>query len=151
MKLDEADVHKIVVSNKTKGNDETSKVFIGYMDDISGVIPLCIILPQMSGWIKYFENGGKNISFKTEDDGVYVKYDSIWNKIKELLGSVKFHSNPNYDDSYIKTKVKTFSSMIKTLFDGNEIPKERIEYVCIACIIVDSVLKVDKKRYPQVY
>ena len=39
--------------------------------------------------------------------------------------------------------------MIKTLLDGNEIPKERIEYACIACISVDSVLKIDKKNYPQ--
>ena len=49
----------------------------------------------------------------------------MWNKIKELLGGVKFHSEPIHDDSYIKTKVKTFSEMIKTLFDGNEIPKVR--------------------------
>ena len=41
--------------------------------------------------------------------------------------------------------------MIKTLFDGNEIPKERVEYACIACISVDFVLRVDKKNYPQVY
>ena len=60
MNLGEAEVDKIVVSNKIKGNNETSKGFIGYMDDISGIVgPLCIILPQMSGWIKYFENGGK--------------------------------------------------------------------------------------------
>ena len=68
-----------------------------------------------------------------------------------MLGGIKFHSEPIYDDSYIKTKVKTFSEMIKTLFDGNEIPKERVEHVCIACISVDSVLKVDKKNYPQGY
>ena len=42
------------------------------MDDI-GVVPLCIILPQMSDWIKYFENGGKNMSFKIEDDEEYLK------------------------------------------------------------------------------
>ena len=60
MNLGEAEVDKIVVSNKIKGNNETSKGFIDYMDDISGIVgPLCIILPQMSGWIKYFENGGK--------------------------------------------------------------------------------------------
>ena len=100
----------------------------------------------MSGWIKYFENGGKNMSFKIKDDEVYLKHNSIWNKIKELLGGVKFHSEPIYDDSYIKTKVKTFSDMIKTLFGGDEIPKERIEYVCVACISVDSVLKVDKNK-----
>ena len=67
------------------------------------------------------------------------------------MGGVKFHSEPIYDDSYIKTNVKTSSNMIKNLFDGNEIPKERIEYACIACISVDSVLKIDKKNYPQVY
>ena len=139
-------------SNKIKGNNETSKVFIGYMDDISSIVThLCIILPQMNGWTKYFENGGKNILFQIEDDSVYLTYNEIWNKIKELLGGVKFHSKPIYDDSYIKTKVKTFSEMIKTLFDGNEIPKERIEYICIAFISVDSVLKIDKKNYPQVY
>ena len=88
------------------------------------------------------------MSFKLEDDSVYLKYNEIWNKIKELLGGVKFHSELIYDDSYIKTKVKTFSEMIKTLFDGNEILKERIEYVCIAFISVDSVLKLDKKNYP---
>ena len=81
------------------------------------------------------------MSFKIEDDSVYLKYNEIWNKIKELLGGAKFHSEPIYDDSYIKTKVKTFSDMIETLFDGNEIPKERAEHICIACISVDFCLK----------
>ena len=144
------DINKIVVSNKTKGNNERSKYFIGYMDNIGEITPLYIVLPQMSGYIKYFENGGKNMSFKIDDDSVYIKYNQIWNKIKELLG-VKLYSEPIYDDSYIKTKVKTFSGIIKTLFSGDEIPKERLEYACIACVSVDSVLKVDKKNYPQFY
>ena len=42
----------------------------------------CLLLPQMSGWIKYFENCGKNMSFKIEDDEVYLKYNEIWNKIR---------------------------------------------------------------------
>ena len=150
IKLNFADVDKMVASNKIKGNNETSNVFIGYLDDISGIVThLCIILPQMSGWIKYFEISGKNMSCKIEDDEVYIKYNSIWNKIKELLG-VKFYSEPTYDNSYIKSKVKTFSDVIKTLFEEDEIPKERVEYACIACISVDSVLKVYKKNYPQV-
>ena len=41
--------------------------------------------------------------------------------------------------------------MINTLFSGNEIPKERNRYICTAAICVDSILKVDKKNYPQVY
>ena len=64
---------------------------------------------------------------------------------------IKFHSEPIYDDSYIKTKVKTFSDIIKTLFSGDEIPKERVEYVYIASIGIDSLLKTGKKNFPQVY
>ena len=60
-------------------------------------------------------------------------------------------SEPIYDDQYVKTKVKTFSEVIKTFFDGNEIPKENIEYVCIPYISIHSILKVDKENYPQVY
>ena len=56
-----------------------------------------------------------------------------------------------YDDKYIKTKVKTFSNMINTLFSGNETPRENNHYICIAAICIDSILKVDKKNYPQVY
>ena len=41
--------------------------------------------------------------------------------------------------------------MIKTSFDGGDIPKEKVEYVCISCISIDSVLKADRKYYPQVY
>ena len=115
--LNVVDINKIVVGNKIKGNNETSKYFIGCLADINIITPLCIILPQMSGWIKYFENGCKSMSFKIENDEVYIKYNSIWNKIKELLG-VKFYSEPIYGDSYIKSKVKTFSDMSKTLFDG---------------------------------
>ena len=61
------------------------------------------------------------------------------------------YNEPICDDNYIKTKVKIFSDIIKTLFNGNEIPKERVGYACIACVSVDSVLKVDKKNYSQVY
>ena len=108
------------------------------MHDDDVIKPLRIILPQMSGYIKYFDNGGKNMSFKIEDEDVYLKYTEIWNKIKKSLG-IKFHGQPIYDDKYIKTKVKTFSSLINTLFSGNEIPKERNHYICIAAICIDSV------------
>ena len=104
----------------------------------------------MSGYIQRFENGGKNMSFKIEAESVHVKYNQIWNTIKELL-DVNFNTESIYDDSYIKTKVKTFSDIVKTLFSGDEIPKERVEYSCLSCISIDSVFKVDKKNFPQVY
>ena len=67
-----------------------------------------------------------------------------------MLNGVKLSRDVIYDDQYIKTKVKTFK-MVKTLFDGDKISEEKIEYECIPCISIDSVLKGDKKWYPQVY
>ena len=83
-------------------------------------------------------------------ENVYLKYTEIWNKIKSVL-NVKSHSQPIYDEKYIKTKIKTFNNTINTLFSGDEIPKERIHYVCISVICIDSVLRTDKKNYAQVY
>ena len=104
----------------------------------------------MSRYIKYFENGSKNMSFKIEGEGFYLKYTEIWNKIKSIL-NVKLHGQLIYDEKYIKTKVKTFNSMINTLFLGDEIPKEKIHYVCIPEVCIDSMLKIDKKNHTQVY
>ena len=90
------------------------------------------------------------MSFMVKDDNVLDKYNKIWNKIKEKL-SIKFHSMPVYDETYIKAKVREFDGKIKTNFLGNEVPKENMHYTCIACITIDSVMKMDKKNYPQVY
>ena len=85
------------------------------------------------------------MSFNMEDESVYLKYTEIRNKIKKSLNT-RFHSQPIYDDKYIKTKGNTFSSMINTLFfSGNEIPREKNHYICITVICIDSVLRIDKK------
>ena len=83
-------------------------------------------------------------------ESVYLKYSEIWNKLKSIL-NVKFYSQPIYDEKYIQTKVKAFNNTINTPFSGNEIPKERIHYICSSGIYIDSVLRTDKKNYPQVY
>ena len=93
------DSSKILVSDKFKLSDNSCRFFIGY--SVGGVIrPLCIILPQMSGYIKYFDNGGKNMLFKIEEESVHLKYTKTWNKIKRVLGT-RFHSQPIYDGKYI--------------------------------------------------
>ena len=104
----------------------------------------------MSGYIKYFENGGKNISFMLKNDDVLDKYNEIWGNIKTDL-KTKFHSMPVYDEKYIKAKVREFNGVIKTNFLGDEIPKESMHYICIACITIDSVMRMEKKNYSQVY
>ena len=92
----------VVISYRVKQNNDTYKYFIGYLHDDDVIKPLCVILPQMSGYIKYFDNSGKNMSFKIEEESVYLKCSKIWNKNKSIL-NVKFHSQPIYDDKYIKT------------------------------------------------
>ena len=75
--LDLRNVDQIVMSYKFKHNDDGFEYFIGYKEG-EIVKPLCIILPQMSGYIKYFENGGKNMSFVIKDDDVLDKYNENW-------------------------------------------------------------------------
>ena len=58
---------------------------------------------------------------------------------------------PVYDEKYIKAKVREFNGVIKTNFLGDEIPKESMHYTCIACITIDSLMRIEKKNYPQVY
>ena len=135
------------MSHKFKHGDDGFKYFIGYKEG-EIVKLLCIILPRMTGYIKYFENGGKNMSFAIKD--VLDKYNEIWDKIKEAL-SIKFHSMPAYDEKYIKAKVREFNGVIKTNFLSDEVPKENKHYTCIACITIDSVMRMEKTNYPQVY
>ena len=83
---------EIVVPGKFKHSDEVFKYFIGYQEG-EIVKPLCINLPQISGYIKCFENGGKTMSFLIKNDEVREKYKKIWDVIKNKL-SIKFNSEP---------------------------------------------------------
>ena len=99
--LDSVDLDKIVVSSKWKINETTYKYLCGYLNnDI-----LCVILPQMDGYITYFDNGGKNMTFVTDNEKVYDKYNEIWEVIRKLL-KVKFTVNPVRDDKYLVAKLK---------------------------------------------
>ena len=90
------------------------------------------------------------MSFMVKDDSVLDKYNKIWNVNKNKL-NIKFHSKPVYNQKYLKVKVKEFDGAIKTNFLGNEVPKENVNHACIACITIDSVMRMDKKNYQQVY
>ena len=148
--LDYVDLNKIVVSNKWKINDTTYKYLCGYLNN-DFIQPFCVILPQMNGCIKYFDDGGKNMSFVTYNEEVYKKYNEIWEVVRKLL-KLKFTVIPIRDDKYIIAKLKIFNGTNKTKFTDNIIPIERNNYTCIAAIDIDSVLKIDNKRaYPQAY
>ena len=91
------DLDQIVVSGRFTHNDKGSKYFIGYQK--GGIIkPLCIILPQINGYIKYFENGGKNMSFMIKDDKMVERICLLWLKmIKCGINMIKF-------EMWLKTK-----------------------------------------------
>ena len=167
--LDSVDLSKIVVSSKWKLNDTTYKYFCGYLNNDTTksssseriIQPLCVILPQMNGYIKYFDNGGKNMSFVIDDEEVYEKYDKIWNVVKALL-KLKFTASLIRDDKYILAKLKIFkkknNNKIIIIHNNNKfnnnnniVPMEKNHYICIPLIDIDSVLKIDKKVYPQAY
>ena len=93
-------VNQIVVSDKFNYNEEGFKYCIDYQKR-EIVKPLCIILPQMNRYIKYFEYGRMTMSFQIK---VREQYEKNWGVIKNKL-SFKLHSEPVYDKKYLKTKV----------------------------------------------
>ena len=144
--LDSVDLSKIIVSSKWKISDTKYKYFCGYINN--GVIQLlCVILPHMKGYIKYFDDGGKNMSFVTDDREVFEKYNEIW----EVVLKLKFTVSPVRDDKYMKAKLKIFKNVNIATLTNNVIPEENTYYNCISAIDFDSVLKLDKKAYRQAY
>ena len=148
--LDSVDLSKIVVSNKWKINDTTYKYLCGYLSN-DVIQPLCVILPQMNVYIKYFDDGGKNMSFVTDDEKFYEKYNEIWEVVRKFL-KLKFTVGPIRDDKYVIAKLKIFNGTNRTTFTDDIIPFEKNHYTCIPAIDIDSVLKIDNKRaYPHAY
>ena len=64
------DLSKIVASSRWKLNDTIYKYFCDYLNN-DVIKPLCVILLQMNGYIKYFDDGGKNMWFVTDDEKVF--------------------------------------------------------------------------------
>ena len=147
--LDNIDVNKILVSKKELyGTKNSHKYFIGYNDgDI--IRPLCILLPKMIVFVKHFDSN-QTRSFKVSDNKMLKKYKKIWEKVANLL-TIKFDSEPIYGDvdQYIKTKIKTYCDRGDTNFHGQKVRKENATYKYKSLIMLDSVIRVNKKYYPQ--
>ena len=122
--LDSVDLDKIIASNKWKINDTTYKYSCGYLSN-NVIQSLCVVLPQMNGYIKYFDDGGKNMSFVTDDEEIYEKYKEIWEVVRKLL-KAKFTVCPVRDDKYIVAKLKIFNKSSRTTFTNDTIPFEKI-------------------------
>ena len=144
--LDSVDLDKIVVSSKWTINETTYKYLCGYLNN-DVIQPLCVILPQMHGYIKYFDNDGKNMTFVMDNEKVYDKYNEKWEVIRKIL-KIKFTVNPVRHDKYLVAKLKIFNKINRKTFNknNNNIPTERNHYICIPAIDIDN-----KRAYPQAY
>ena len=87
------------------------------------------------------------MSFVTNDEEIY---NEIWEVIRNLL-KIDFTVNPARDDIYLVAKLKIFNKINRTTFTNNATPIEKKYYICIPAIDIDSVLKTDKRVYPQAY
>ena len=147
--LNDIDVNKILVSKKeSSGTKNSLKYLIGYNDgDV--IRPLLILLSQMIGYVKHFDSN-KTMSFKVSDNKLLKKYNKIWERVGNLL-NIEFDSEPVYGgvNKYIKTKIKMYGDRVNANFQGKKVPKENASYKCISLIMLDSVIRVNKKYYPQ--
>ena len=90
------------------------------------------------------------MSFKVSDNKLLKKYNKIWEKISNLL-DIKFDSQPVYGDGdkYIKTEIKMDGHRVNTNFQGKKVPKENASCKCLSLIMLDFVIRANKKFYPQ--
>ena len=147
--IHDLDVNKRLISKKESyGTKNSLKYFIGYNDD-DVIRPLCIKLNQLIGYAKYFDTN-LTMSFKVGHNKLLKKYNKIWQKVSNLM-NIEFDNEPVYGDGdkYIKTKIKMHGGRVSTNFQSKEAPKENVSYKCISLIVLDFVIRVNKKYYPQ--
>ena len=148
IKIDDIDVNKILDSKEEPQGTKNSFKYFNGCNDNGVIIPLYIKLPQMFGYAKKVDSN-TTMSFKINDKQLLKKYKEIWKKIKSLL-NIEFDAETLYDDNdtYIKTKIKKYDGRVNTNF-GGKMSKEKAAYRCLPGIMLDSVIKIKKKYYPQ--
>ena len=89
------------------------------------------------------------MSFKVIDNKLLKNYIKIWERVSSLM-NIKLNSEPVYGDKdkYIKTKIKSYGAKIEANFLGKKAPKEDVSDMCLSLIMLNSVIKVNKKYYP---
>ena len=114
--IDDIDANKVLVfTEEPYGTKNSFKYFIGYNDN-DVITPLCMQLPQMTGYVRKLE-GNMTMSFKISNKQLLKKYNQIWKRVEKLL-KIEFDSKPVYgdDDKYITAKIKICGGSINTNF-----------------------------------
>ena len=99
----------------------------------------------MIGFVKNFDSN-KTMSFKVIHNKLLKKYSKICERIRNLL-NIEFDSESVYgdNDKYIKTKIKMYEDRVNINFQGKKVPKENASYRCLSLIMLDSVIRANKK------
>ena len=100
----------------------------------------------MTAYAKYFDSYNKHINFFIKDKKLLKTYNAIWKKVSRLMKK-GFDSEPVYNNWYIKAKIKLHNGIINTNFEGNKIPEEIVHCVCLSVILLDHVVKMNKKKF----
>ena len=102
----------------------------------------------MTGYTRKFDQNA-TMSFIAKNKQLLKKYNKIWETIEKLM-KINFESKPVYgdDDKYIKKKIRTYADSIISNFH-KRMPKKKAPYKCLSIIMIDSVIKANKKYYPQ--
>ena len=127
--IDDIDVNKILVSKKELyGNKNSLKPFIGYNDnDI--IRPMCIRLPQMTGYARKFD-GNATMFFRVNNKQLLKNYNKIWENVEKLL-KIDFESKPVYGDddkcrqynykfSYVSKRQKEYQKKKQMFINDND-------------------------------
>ena len=103
----------------------------------------------MTGYIKKFE-GNTTRSCKISAKQLLKKYNQIWKRVESLM-KIEFDSESVYGDidKHIKTKIKIYAGSMITNFQRKTILKEKAPCQHLSIIMLDSVIKVEKKYYPR--
>ena len=75
----------------------------------------------------------------------------FWKKKNEKNTKKEFNSEPVYNEKYLKATIKSCNGKINTNFHNNKIPKEGSQLICLSVILIDSIFKMGKNCYPQVF
>ena len=82
--INDIDVNKILVSKKEPYGKHNSLIyFIGYNDNYF-IRPLCLRLPQMTGYAKKI-NENVTMSFRVNNKQLLKNYNKIWEKTEKLM------------------------------------------------------------------
>ena len=132
---------------KPYGTKKAFKYFIGYNDN-DVVRPLCVRLPQMTGYASKFDENA-TMSLRANNKQLLKNQNKIEEKVEKQM-RVDFESKPVYgdDDKYIKTKIKVFAGSMITNFHDKKMPKGKAPCKFSSIILLDSVIKTNKKYYP---